>query len=85
MAIGFRTIGTWIFHGLVAGSVTLAFSLVAEPEPGAFAAWFFYLGMETKGLMLKLKAGGPTWEQWIDKLGDMAGPTIVVIVVLLLG
>ena len=75
---------TWLFHLAISVVFAVVGWAAGNAEFGATAAVFWYGGGEWKDLERELKTGRVKWTQWLDHAGDMAGPVLVLIVVLLL-
>jgi len=75
---------SWINHLLISVGIILAFVLIKPPLPinlwqlGAFAAFSFYLGREVRDVEIEAATGKINW---IDHIGDLAGATLLLILV----
>ena len=67
---------TWVFHLSVAAVITGAFWLAGNPIYGAWAAAGGYTFREGQEIM---DQSNPTMAQWIDHVGDLTGPYLVLV------
>jgi len=72
---------SWINHLLISIAAVALFGFFGYLQLGAFGAFSFYLGREVRCVEIELAVGKVNW---IDHVGDLAGPTLLLILVSLL-